>query len=198
MVTWSRDYNKTVRDRMGNQTLLNMRTTAVYYFPTSHGVRGTQYFCEKYAAKSVLDYGCGEYENIIAPHGTEVTYYDPFVPSKNFRPTSPSDLVFLNHVLNGIEPDYMEEVLEDIKSLCNKAIICLNRMPGMYDMWEKDYEDKFKRRGLIVKERYSCSIEYFLDQIRRGNFNKPLRTHVSESQEPKRLLYFLLEKDPNF
>jgi hypothetical protein len=197
MVTWSRDYNETVSSSLGDERLSLMRKTSAYYFPTEHGIRGTRYFCERYQAKSVLDYGCGEFECIVVPKGTDVTYYDPFVPSKNYRPDRPSDLVFLNHVLNGVEPDFLEEVLEDVKGFCNKAIICLIRMPGMYNMMEQDYAEKFKRRGLIIKERYSCSIRYFFDQIQAGNFNKPLRV-IDEKQEPKHMLYVLLEKDPNF
>ena len=199
MVTWSKNYNDYVIDTYGEEYLDTMRHTQVYTFPTKNGLRGARYFCERYQVKSAMDYGCGKFNHLSVPMGTKVTYYDPFVPGRDKRPEEPADIVFLNNVLNDIEPDYVEEVLEDVKKLCNKVIVCGIRVPGFYNATVDFYLQKCARRGLIVKEQNMMSVKNFLEAANFDQYEKYLvKKDRKENETPPQLLYLLLEKDPNF
>ncbi len=70
-------------------------------------------------AKTVLDYGCGSMRNLRNVLDVEgvVQYlgYDPAIPE--FCHKAPSDLVVCIDVLEHIEPECLENVLDDLKSL---------------------------------------------------------------------------------
>ncbi len=77
---------------------------------------------EKYQAKDVLDYGCGK-GNLgekLKKLGIEVMNYDPAIPEFSKDPT-PADLVVCTDVMEHVEPEFVDEVLDHIKSLSRKA-----------------------------------------------------------------------------
>lgn len=72
---------------------------------------------EKTKAQTLLDYGCGSMQNLKKVLDCDVMYlgYDPAVPE--FSAKLPSDLVVCIDVLEHIEPDLLENVLDDLQSL---------------------------------------------------------------------------------
>lgn len=74
-------------------------------------------FIDKYPAKSVLDYGAGrrylEQHLPLKYPGLEIRSYDPGVPDISHTP-GPCDLTLCIDVLEHVEPDLLENVLEDL------------------------------------------------------------------------------------
>ncbi len=64
---------------------------------------------------SVLDYGCGK-GKLAGLVGREMTKYDPAVEKFQEKP-QPHDEVVCVDVLEHVEPDCLDEVLADVKSL---------------------------------------------------------------------------------
>lgn len=74
--------------------------------------------------KSVLDYGCGKGTLWMtltreARASFKFTSYDPAIPAYSTRP-EPADLVLCLDVLEHIEPDCLDDVLADLRSLTLK------------------------------------------------------------------------------
>lgn len=71
---------------------------------------------------TMLDYGCGSMRNLlkVLQPEREVNYigYDPGVPE--FSRKEPADLVVSIDVLEHIEPELLENVLDDLMMLTNK------------------------------------------------------------------------------
>ena len=82
--------------------------------------------CQLYDTDSVLDYGCGKGEFALRlPF--PITNYDPAIPKFAATP-KPHDIVICADVLEHIEPEYLDDVLDDLKRVTKKAglfIICL-------------------------------------------------------------------------
>lgn len=72
---------------------------------------------EQTGAKTLLDYGCGSMQNLKTVLDCDVMYlgYDPAVPE--FSAKCPSDMVVCIDVLEHIEPDLLENVLDDLRRL---------------------------------------------------------------------------------
>ena len=72
---------------------------------------------EQTGAKTLLDYGCGSMQNLRKVLDCDVLYlgYDPAVAE--FSRKVPSDLVTCIDVLEHIEPELLENVLDDLQSL---------------------------------------------------------------------------------
>jgi hypothetical protein len=71
-------------------------------------------------SKTLLDYGCGSMQNLKTVLDCDVLYlgYDPAV--EQFSRKEPSDLVVCIDVLEHIEPDLLENVLDDLLMLAGK------------------------------------------------------------------------------
>lgn len=69
---------------------------------------------EKY--KTILDYGCGKCTLGKVLPGYNIAEYDPAVPGKEARPR-PAELVVCTDVLEHIEPELLDNVLADLRSL---------------------------------------------------------------------------------
>lgn len=78
--------------------------------------------------QTVNDYGCGkarawkEYNLKQKWNLTDVGFYDPGVEEFSTPITTPRDLVVCIDVLEHIEPDYIDDVLDDIDRLSTKAV----------------------------------------------------------------------------
>jgi hypothetical protein len=72
---------------------------------------------EQTSAQTLLDYGCGSMQNLKKVLDCDVMYlgYDPAVPE--FSHKAPSDLVVCIDVLEHIEPELLENVLDDLQRL---------------------------------------------------------------------------------
>jgi hypothetical protein len=74
----------------------------------------------RYKALSVLDYGSGPREHVKAMGLSRVTSYDPCVPALSARP-QPAHLLVSCDVLEHIEPDLLDNVLDDMAALTLRA-----------------------------------------------------------------------------
>lgn len=74
----------------------------------------------KTEAKTLLDYGCGSMRNLmkVIEPSHDITYlgYDPGVAE--FNEKMPADLVTCIDVLEHIEPELLDNVLDDLKEHC--------------------------------------------------------------------------------
>ena len=73
-------------------------------------------------ARSVIDYGCGAARSFAGFTPIKVVSYDPGVPEFAAKP-EPSDVVVCIHTLEHIEPESVDEVIEDLVSLTLKALL---------------------------------------------------------------------------
>lgn len=75
---------------------------------------------EATGSKTLLDYGCGSMRNLTKVLDCDVQYlgYDPAVPQFSHKETS--DLVVCIDVLEHIEPDLLDNVLDDLLMLTGK------------------------------------------------------------------------------
>jgi len=75
-------------------------------------------FIQKYSIKEILDYGCGKgtlraaLVQMRAP--IKVVNYDPCMPEFSVRPEGTFQSVLCNDVLEHVEPEFLDNVLQDI------------------------------------------------------------------------------------
>jgi hypothetical protein len=74
--------------------------------------------CAKLGSRDVLDYGCGQ-RTLERELGFPITNYDPCVPGLDTAP-GPADIVACTDVLEHIEPECLDEVLDDLQRLVRK------------------------------------------------------------------------------
>lgn len=75
--------------------------------------------CTKLNTRNVLDYGCGKC--LLSKNlPFAITNYDPFIPGLDNRP-DPHDFIVCTDVLEHIEPDCLNDVLDDIASLTKRV-----------------------------------------------------------------------------
>lgn len=76
-------------------------------------------YCNKLKVTSLLDYGCGKcrlFDSLKVDHAMKLQAYDPGVPEYSSRPI-PSQMVTCIDVLEHIEPEYLDDVLDDLAAL---------------------------------------------------------------------------------
>lgn len=73
------------------------------------------------AARTILDYGAGQMTLARSLPDKTVLSYDPAIPDISEAP-DPADLVVCGDVLEHIEPDCLEEVLDDLQRLTLRAV----------------------------------------------------------------------------
>lgn len=74
-------------------------------------------------SRSILDYGCGKAVLQEALPQFQITCYDPAIDAFSVYPTSPHDLVYCGDVLEHIEPDRIDNVLDELERLSVRACI---------------------------------------------------------------------------
>lgn len=79
--------------------------------------------CREHECWSVLDYGCGK-QTLATSLSNPIwlTGYDPCIEGLDERP-EPHDLVVVGDVMEHIEPECLDDVLEDIALLTNKVAL---------------------------------------------------------------------------
>jgi hypothetical protein len=77
--------------------------------------------------RDVLDYGCGQ-RTLEKSLAFPIRNYDPCIPGLDAAP-EPADIVACTDVLEHIEPECLDEVLDDLKRLVRKAgfLVIANR-----------------------------------------------------------------------
>ena len=89
-----------------------------------YGVSGSRYapivrlLCDKERTYDVLDYGAGKC-TLQSALGFEIQNYDPCIPGLDEKPR-PADIVACIDVLEHIEPDCIDDVLDDLFRLTKK------------------------------------------------------------------------------
>tara|TARA_S200002703_G_scaffold107486_1_gene93376 strand:+ start:2423 stop:2824 length:402 start_codon:yes stop_codon:yes gene_type:complete len=71
-------------------------------------------------SSDVLDYGCGK-GTLGAALGREIKEYDPAIPGKDERPVA-ADIVACTDVLEHIEPDCIDDVLDDLARVTKSVL----------------------------------------------------------------------------
>jgi len=100
-----------------------------YLFIGSNGRIQTNDLINNYSIKSILDYGCG-YSNSVQSSCNNfnitdvvISKYDPFIPEFSTHPDTPSDFVVCYNVLQFVEPQFLNNVVQDISNLSNKITL---------------------------------------------------------------------------
>jgi len=75
-------------------------------------------------AETILDYGCGKGTLAEALPQFNITGYDPCIPGLDQQPGK-HDLVICSDVLEHIEPELLDNVLDDLQRVTGKMIFCL-------------------------------------------------------------------------
>lgn len=78
------------------------------------GIMGTQ---------DILDYGCGK-RTMETALGFPIKNYDPSIPGLDESP-QPADLVVCTDVLEHIEPDYLDNVLDDLERVTKSFLVAV-------------------------------------------------------------------------
>lgn len=73
-------------------------------------------------AVDILDYGCGKQTLAAALASHRVVGYDPAIPSLS-APPKPADVVVCTDVLEHVEPDCIDDVLDDLCRVTQKAAL---------------------------------------------------------------------------
>ena len=92
-----------------------------------YGVGGHKYVAHikevarKIGAHTILDYGCGK-RMLEKALGYAINNYDPAIPGVDATP-EPADLVVCTDVLEHIEPDNLDDVLDDLKRVTKNTLV---------------------------------------------------------------------------
>lgn len=73
------------------------------------------------AARVILDYGAGQQTLAKSLPDKTVISYDPAIPEISEHP-DPADLVVCGDVLEHVEPEYLDDVLNDLRDLTLRAV----------------------------------------------------------------------------
>jgi len=93
----------------------------------NYGLSGQKYapfvlaVCKMVGSQDVLDYGCGQ-RTLEKALGFPIRNYDPCIPGLD-APPQPADVVVCTDVLEHVEPDCLDEVLDDLKRVTRKAAV---------------------------------------------------------------------------
>lgn len=90
--------------------------------------------CDKLEVRHLLDYGCGSQTNLLkhlkVNHPLKYQAYDPGVPKYSGRP-APAELVTCIDVLEHVEPEFLDNVLDDLEALTEAvAFITIHTGPA--------------------------------------------------------------------
>lgn len=93
-----------------------------------YGVSGYKYAdpireLSDYGRLSILDYGCGKQKlkQALGP-AYHVTGYDPCLEGLD-KPPEPHDIVACTDVMEHVEPEFIDDVLKDIRRLTKKSVL---------------------------------------------------------------------------
>ena len=74
--------------------------------------------CKVANSRDVLDYGCGQ-RTLERNLGWAIRNYDPCIPGLD-APPEPADVVICTDVLEHVEPDCLDEVLDDLQRVTRR------------------------------------------------------------------------------
>lgn len=101
----------------------------------SYGVSGHKYaemvasMALRLGTRDILDYGCGK-RTLEKALGFPIKNYDPCIADLDAGPLD-ADLVVCGDVLEHVEPDYLDNVLDDLQRLTKRAaLLVVDTMPA--------------------------------------------------------------------
>lgn len=149
-----------------------------------YGISGHTYadtvskLADLYEAKTILDYGCGSGTLKKSLPKLNIFEYDPCIPGKEAEP-DPADLVICNDVLEHIEPEFLDNVLQDLARVTKKlGFFVVDLMPA-----KKKLPDG--RNAHLIQET---------DNFWRFNIEKYLEVLTVQSHEIRKLIFIVRPK----
>lgn len=97
----------------------------LHQYNPNYGISGSRYkdhvlsLSQRYDSTDILDYGCGK-GTLSKSLPFPINEYDPAIEGKDSAP-KPADIVVCTDVLEHIEPDYLDNVLNDIVRCTRKV-----------------------------------------------------------------------------
>lgn len=126
----------------------------------------------KHDITSILDYGCGK-GHMIPEEWNNIRLYDPGYQPYAKKPKSTYDLVISTDMLEHIEPEYLDNVLEEIYGYANKAVyLAISTVKA-----KKTLPDG-RNAHLIVETE-----EWWIDKIKQYQNNLTTRVAFKNSGE---------------
>ncbi len=127
---------------------------------------------ERLATKDVLDYGCGK-STLAQNLPFDIKEYDPCVPEKAARP-EPADIIVCTDVLEHIEPECLDEVLDDLYVLMKKVgLFTIHNGPA-----KKHLADG--RNAHLIQENEKWWLEKILKRFEMWSFRRNQGENHSE------------------
>lgn len=116
-------------------------------------------------AESILDYGCGKQTLQNAMPHLSVIGYDPCIEGLDERP-QPADLVTCTDVMEHIEPDLLDNVLDDLQFLTKKVLfVSVATRPAVKVLADG-------RNAHLIVEDYKWWMPKFLERFTLDSFNR--------------------------
>lgn len=81
-------------------------------------VKEVRLLSESFNTQDILDYGCGQ-RFLEESLGFPIKNYDPAIEELNSQP-EPAELVVCTDVLEHVEPDYLDNVLDDLQRVSKR------------------------------------------------------------------------------
>ena len=104
--------------------------------------------CNQYGTEELLDYGAGKgrlAKSLQVNHAMRVQHYDPAIPAWADDP-EPAEMVACIDVLEHIEPDLIDNVLDDLQRVTQRiAVFTVGTVPALKEL------DDGRNAHLIVK-----------------------------------------------
>jgi hypothetical protein len=114
--------------------------------------------------RDILDYGCGR-QTLQAALGYSIHNYDPCLPGFDSEPV-PAALVVCGDVLEHIEPEYLDNVLDDIQRVTlNMAYLVIATRPA-----KKILPDG--RNAHLIQEGFGWWAQRLADRFRVLSFSE--------------------------
>lgn len=96
-----------------------LHATGRYGVSGARWAQAVRIVCDRVGSRDVLDYGCGQ-RSLEKELGFAIHNYDPCIEGLD-APPAPADVVVCTDVLEHIEPDCIDEVLDDLARLTRKV-----------------------------------------------------------------------------
>ena len=88
-----------------------------------------KFLADKLNTKDILDYGCGQ-QTLEQALGFKIQNYDPCIAGLDSEP-KPAQLVICGDVLEHIEPEYLDNVLDDLQRVTlNTCFLIISTRPA--------------------------------------------------------------------
>jgi len=123
-----------------------------------------QEICQQHNTLDILDYGCGKATLDASLPGFMVRNYDPGIEEHSAMP-EPADIVVCTDVMEHIEPPFVEDVLDHIKSVMIKGgLITIASRPA-----KKSLPDG--RNAHLIQENYRWWLPKIWDRFNVMQFD---------------------------